>query len=126
MRKVTCHECGKRYDYDNDGFCPACGAFNSPPASSHIDADGNVVWVDGLNERNHRESFVHLELHEEDRERRKLKLERPVRQERILREPLGGAKQKEWMSPKQPIGTKKWIWIVLGIILLLDALAVLF
>lgn len=30
MRKVDCHECGKRYDYDDDGFCPRCGAFNQP------------------------------------------------------------------------------------------------
>lgn len=31
MRKVTCADCGKRYDYDTDGFCPRCGSFNPPP-----------------------------------------------------------------------------------------------
>ena len=29
MRMVHCEDCGKRYDYDVDGFCPRCGAFNS-------------------------------------------------------------------------------------------------
>ena len=30
MRMVRCYACGKRYDYDDDGFCPKCGAFNQP------------------------------------------------------------------------------------------------
>ena len=30
MRMVRCEDCGKRYDYDMDGFCPRCGAFNQP------------------------------------------------------------------------------------------------
>ena len=30
MRKVQCAECGKRYDFDEDDFCPKCGAFNQP------------------------------------------------------------------------------------------------
>ena len=25
MRTVTCYECGKKYNYDEDGFCPRCG-----------------------------------------------------------------------------------------------------
>ena len=25
MRMVHCEDCGKRYDYDVDGFCPRCG-----------------------------------------------------------------------------------------------------
>ena len=70
MRWVRCGECGKKYDFDVDDFCPKCGAFNSPARSTQIGADGSVVRVDGLNEANHRESFVHAELHEENRERR--------------------------------------------------------
>lgn len=31
MRRVRCHHCGKGYNYDQDEFCPKCGAFNSPP-----------------------------------------------------------------------------------------------
>lgn len=30
MRRVKCEDCGKHYDYDEDAFCPYCGAFNQP------------------------------------------------------------------------------------------------
>lgn len=33
MRTIRCKDCGKRYDYDKDDFCPKCGAYN-PPADS--------------------------------------------------------------------------------------------
>ena len=79
MRRVRCYECGKRYDFDADDFCPRCGAFNPPGRSSRIDADGNVVRLDGLNEVNHRESFVHAELHEENKERRASGLSKSVK-----------------------------------------------
>ena len=62
MRKVRCYECGKTYDYDTDDFCPKCGAFNQPPKSTTIDANGAVIRVDGINERGHAGSFVHEEL----------------------------------------------------------------
>ena len=26
MRMVKCYDCGKRYNYDEEGFCPKCGA----------------------------------------------------------------------------------------------------
>ena len=65
MRRVRCYECGKMYDFDMDDFCPRCGAFNQPPKSTAIDADGSVIRVDGINEKNHAGSFVHEELHEE-------------------------------------------------------------
>ena len=70
MRKVVCYECGKRYDFDVNDFCPKCGSFTQPERTSRIGADGSIIWADGINERNHRESFVHAELHEENRERR--------------------------------------------------------
>ena len=41
MRMVRCYECGKQYDYDDDGFCPKCGSFNQPerpPASGSVRA----------------------------------------------------------------------------------------
>lgn len=74
MRKVRCYECGKTYDYDTDDFCPKCGAFNQPPKSTTIDANGAVIRVDGINERGHAGSFVHEELHEENRERKRMGL----------------------------------------------------
>ena len=67
MRRVRCYECGKMYDFDMDDFCPRCGAFNQPPKSTAIDADGSVIRVDGIIEKNHAGSFVHEELHEENR-----------------------------------------------------------
>lgn len=30
MRKVTCKDCGKHYDYEVDDFCPRCGSYNPP------------------------------------------------------------------------------------------------
>ena len=48
MRKMRCYECGKTYDYDIDDFCPKCGAFNQPPKSTTIDANGAVIRVDGI------------------------------------------------------------------------------
>ena len=79
MRKVKCYECGRQYDFDTDDFCPRCGAFNQPQRSSRIGADGSVVWADGMNESYHRNSFVHAELHEENRERRGTPLAKGVR-----------------------------------------------
>jgi hypothetical protein len=81
MRKVRCYECGKQYDYDEDGFCPKCGAFNLPSADGRT-----VVREDGINERNHANSFVHAELHQEDRKRRNTPLETRLRPEPPQRE----------------------------------------
>lgn len=33
MRSIRCADCGKKYDYDVDDFCPRCGSFNPPPGS---------------------------------------------------------------------------------------------
>lgn len=83
MQKVRCYECGRQYDYDEDGFCPKCGAFNQPPRDTRVSADGTVVRADGLNERDHQNSFVHQELHAEKRQRRSAGLDKSV--ERIQR-----------------------------------------
>lgn len=76
MRRVKCYECGRTYNYDEDGFCPMCGAFSQPPGASRIDADGAVIRTDGLNKRNHGESFLHREFHAEKRERRQYGLDK--------------------------------------------------
>lgn len=62
---VVCSECKKRYDFDKDDFCPRCGAFNPPAKQWTVDNYGNVVRVDGINERTHAGSFVHAEVHRE-------------------------------------------------------------
>lgn len=87
MRKVRCHECGKNYDFDVDDFCPGCGAFTQPARNIQVGADGSVIRVDGLNEQGHKGSFVHRELHAEDRVRRAVGLEQ-TRQRKTSRKQL--------------------------------------
>ena len=70
MKIIACEDCGKRYDFDRDDFCPKCGAFNPPVKTWGTDAQGNVIRVDGVNEANHAGSFVHSEVHREKRVRR--------------------------------------------------------
>ena len=129
MRKVRCYECGKQYDYDEDGFCPACGAFNQPPRTARISPDGAVVRVDGINERNHADSFVHRELHAEDRERRRVGLEK--RAQRLQRPATGRQRGQQFqMAPRITVsrpqkGQKNTMGIVGGIIFGIIALNIL-
>ena len=45
MKIIACEDCGKRYDFDRDDFCPKCGAFNPPVKTWGTDAQGNVyIW----------------------------------------------------------------------------------
>lgn len=114
MRKVRCYECGKSYDFDVDDFCPRCGAFNQPGKSARIGADGAVIRSDGLNERNHAGSFVHQELHAENRVRKAVGLSKGVRREAKAPQPLSkgqGSSQK-----KQKNGAQYIIWIIAAII----------
>lgn len=78
MQRVRCYECSRLYDYDEDGFCPRCGAFNQPEKTSSINAQGEIVRVDGIRENGHVNSFAHQELHAESRERRRSGLDRSV------------------------------------------------
>jgi len=74
--RLVCEECKKVYDYDVDDFCPRCGAYNPPKKTWGIDSMGNVVRVDGVNEANHKGSFVHKEVHREKAARRIFGLDR--------------------------------------------------
>ena len=69
MKQIACENCGKRYDFEKEDFCPKCGAFNQPVKTWGMDGQGNVIRVDGVNERNHAASFVHREVHKEKRVR---------------------------------------------------------
>lgn len=108
VRMITCYDCGKIYNYDVDDFCPRCGAYTQPTRDSRIDAQGDVVRVEGINERNHKGSFVHAELHKENRRRKGTPLEvetirmlggkpaakkQPAGRQIQITPPLGGAKQ---------------------------------
>ena len=109
MQQVRCYECGRRYDYDEDGFCPKCGAFNQPPRGSRVSADGTVIRMDGLNEENHADSFVHRELHSEKRQRRRVGLDKSVT--RIPRpEPASKPKRAGKVTPGKLIG-----WVIAAI-----------
>ena len=77
--RLVCSECKKVYDYNVDDFCPRCGAYNQPPKAG---APAAVVRRDGVNEENHKGSFVHREVHREKAQRRRV---------RQIAQPLGGA-----------------------------------
>ena len=91
MRQIICHECQKRYNFDKDDFCPRCGAFTPPAKQWDVDAKGNVVRVDGINEKNHAGSFVHKEVHKE-KALRKIK--------GLDRDHLAAAKKATTLVPK--------------------------
>ena len=123
MRRVQCHECGRRYNYDEDGFCPNCGAFNQPPRTSRIGADGSVIWADGLNEQNHTGSFVHRELHAEDQERRRIGLEKGIQRipRRTAPEPQRARPAAAYQQRSRKSSTSKnpWgiiAWIIFAIV----------
>ena len=129
MRRVQCYECGKRYDFDVDDFCPRCGAFNPPGRSSRIDADGNGVRLDGLNEVNHRESFVHAELHEENKERRASGLSRGVKrsQEKAAARPVRTGQKRKQTTPNSMGSIIKWIILaIIGLNILNGLVSTLF
>ena len=76
MRKVRCIDCGKTYDYDEDGFCPRCGTFNQPSQRASGVTIQTPKRKDGLSEAGHSGSFLHREYHTEEWERRSSGLER--------------------------------------------------
>ena len=115
MQKITCHDCGKQYDYQEDAFCPHCGAFNQPP---HGEAGARpAVRVDGINEAGHENSFVHRELHEETRERRRVGLDKSVQRiQRAEKVRTTAAPIQKKSVPGKPMVRSPFL--VIGLILL--------
>ena len=95
MQKVRCYECGKSYDYDEDAFCPRCGAFNLP-GREHTVRVGELTEDrrDGLSEKGHSGSFLHQEFHNEERQRRRLGLDREEETPRQAKQPAASAKNR--------------------------------
>ena len=124
MRKVRCHECGKVYNFDAEDFCPRCGAFTQPPKSTAIDADGSVIRVEGINEKNHAGSFVHEELHEENRERRRTGLSKGVRRTSPVQPRPAPARPaaRTGGSGKGKASPVNWVFLLIGIIIALRIL----
>nr|WP_326185726.1 hypothetical protein [uncultured Oscillibacter sp.] len=117
MRKIRCYECGKRYDFDEDDFCPRCGAFNQPRSSVQIGADGSVIRVDGINERNHKNSFVHEELHEENRERRAVGLSKGVKRTAgAAARPIQPSRRQKTRETSKVNPVRVIIWLVFAVI----------
>ena len=46
MSAIRCRACGRSYDYEKQGLCPKCGAYNRPPRRERVDADGTVHDLD--------------------------------------------------------------------------------
>lgn len=119
MGKVRCYECGKSYDWQDDPFCPKCGAYNRPDGSGI--KSGMAVRRDGLNEAGHNGSFLHRELHAEDSQRRRLGLEHSVfktlsRPQRQADPEIVMEAGRLWNKPKKQVNPGK---IVGGIVLLI-------
>ena len=108
MHKIVCDECKKAYDYDRDEFCPKCGAFNQPVKTWGTDAQGNVIRVDGVNERGHTGSFVHSEVHKEKRVRRAAGMDRNVQPRKAPPRRTPSVKSKAADSTFFPI----LLWVV--------------
>ena len=104
MRKIQCGECRKIYDFDIDDFCPKCGAFNQP---SRAGTGRAVLRKDGLNENDHKGSFVHAELHRENWKRRSTPLVQHTRK------PPASEKKAQKLTVGQIIS-----WIILAYIAL--------
>lgn len=124
MRKVKCCECGKTYNFDIDDFCPKCGAFNQPPRTMRIAADGSVVRNDGLNESNHEGSFVHAELHEENKERKRTGLDKDLKRGRTIKMNAPTPRVTKSTSKRSvgAIGLIGWIFLVFFLRILLGIL----
>lgn len=43
MAHLTCHECGKSYNYATEESCPKCGAYNSPKGGSSTQLEGELL-----------------------------------------------------------------------------------
>ena len=127
MRVIVCEDCGKRYNYEKDEFCPRCGAFNQPVKTWGVDAKGNVIRVDGVNEQNHAGSFVHKEVHHEKDVRRAKGLDWKTAGRRPASPQAG---KRPVAAPEQKRNPVPLIAAIVGIIIiinmLISLLAVLF
>lgn len=110
MRRIVCEDCKKRYDYDKEEFCPRCGAFNQPVKTWGMDSQGNVVRVDGVNERNHAGSFAHREVHKEKTIRRVAGMDQSGRRPPQPRQPVQPSRQAQASRPApRPPQSPQWI-----------------
>lgn len=123
MQKVRCYECGRSYDYDEDAFCPRCGAFNLPGHENTVRV-GELTEErrDGLSEKGHSGSFLHREFHTEERQRRRLGLDREeILQPRQAKKAVHTAKRRDRETAGKNPGVAVIIFILLILFQLLKA-----
>lgn len=46
MASIRCKACGCTYDYNKEGMCPKCGAYNRPPRRERVDPDGSIHYLE--------------------------------------------------------------------------------
>ena len=118
MQKVRCYECGRSYDKDEDAFCPRCGACNLP-GREHTVRVGELTEDrrDGLSEKGHSGSFLHREFHSEERQRRRLGLDREESPRQAGKPAAAAGNRGRKVGGKNPIVTVFAIIFVLMILL---------
>ena len=62
MATLRCKSCGRVYNYEKNGTCPKCGAYNRPPRKEIVEADGSIRYVTTEN----KVCYEEKECHEED------------------------------------------------------------
>lgn len=127
MRLIRCEDCGRRYDFERDEFCPRCGAFNHPANRWRVDQAGNVVRADGINEVNHAGSFSHKEVHTEKAQRRRTGLDQPAQPKRTPPPPppRPAARPATRSAPQsarrqEKPQSKSWVFWLVGFIVLVN------
>ena len=122
MRHIRCASCGTRYDYDIEGCCPDCGAYNCPPRRREIEADGLLHTVKkkaGAEPWEAKSAGKKVCYEEGPREKRKAPAAKP-RQKVTVAPLLSGepnqsrARERGIGKPSQGIG----FWIVVGIVVI--------
>jgi len=112
MRKIRCTACGKSYDYDEDAFCPKCGAFNQPSKGRSA---MQVTRRDGLSEAGHEHSFLHEEYHKEEQQRRAADLNQKISQAKQTIRRQAAQPSRSVGNGKGKVDGKKILkWIVIA------------
>ena len=52
MCRITCKDCGRHYDYDQDDFCPKCGSYNPPRDESSTSLERELLARFGTGREN--------------------------------------------------------------------------
>ena len=90
MATIRCKGCGALYNYDKEGCCPKCGAYNRPPARERVNADGTVRHMDDASFARHGGGSGKVCFEEKECYERKECHEQDARQYRTVRSQSGG------------------------------------